>query len=277
VTVPTLEEMRDFIQLRDMNFPRRSRVKEKDLIEFLYYRKKAEEIMARYRGTEWVQLLKDVNLAGDTITLNKCLTLDGDGHDLTTTASAKAIYVNTSAAVTIKNLNIPQAQRGVSILPVQAFHVTVSNVTMLVSQRGITFDGGCTAESELNVVDCEFRLAGTGDGTPYKNDQHYRGISAWDSPGATFNITNSKIDGFAYDINVAGDHGSSTFNIAHSEFSGRAMLNVWNSGNTFNVTDCEINGYNWQTGPTESFGCIVANNGSTVSNNNIFNNTRNAL
>jgi hypothetical protein len=38
--------MRDFIQLRDMNFPRRSRVKEKDLIEFLYYRKKAEEIMA---------------------------------------------------------------------------------------------------------------------------------------------------------------------------------------------------------------------------------------
>lgn len=48
--MPTLEEMRDFIQLRDMNFPRRSRVKEKDLIEFLYYRKKAEEIMARYRG-----------------------------------------------------------------------------------------------------------------------------------------------------------------------------------------------------------------------------------
>ena len=61
--MPTLEEMRDFIQLRDMNFPRRSRVKEKDLIEFLYYRKKAEEIMARYRGSEWVQLLKDVQTA----------------------------------------------------------------------------------------------------------------------------------------------------------------------------------------------------------------------
>ena len=59
----TLEEMRDFIQLRDMNFPRRSRVKEKDLIEFLYYRKKAEEIMARYRGSEWVQLLKDMQTA----------------------------------------------------------------------------------------------------------------------------------------------------------------------------------------------------------------------
>jgi len=62
--VPTLEEMRDFIQLRDMNFPRRSRVKEKDLIEFLYYRKKAEEIMARYRGSEWVQLLKNMQTAG---------------------------------------------------------------------------------------------------------------------------------------------------------------------------------------------------------------------
>ena len=61
--MPTLEEMRDYIQLRDMDFPRRSRVKEKDLIEFLYYRKKAEEIMARYRGTEWVQLLKDMQTA----------------------------------------------------------------------------------------------------------------------------------------------------------------------------------------------------------------------
>ena len=59
----TLEEMRDYIQLRDMDFPRRSRVKEKDLIEFLYYRKKAEEIMARYRGSEWVQLLKDMQTA----------------------------------------------------------------------------------------------------------------------------------------------------------------------------------------------------------------------
>ena len=55
--------MRDYIQLRDMDFPRRSRVKEKDLIEFLYYRKKAEEIMARYRGSEWVQLLKDMQTA----------------------------------------------------------------------------------------------------------------------------------------------------------------------------------------------------------------------
>ena len=40
--MPTLEEMRDYIQLSDMDFPRRSRVKEKDLIELLYYRKKAE-------------------------------------------------------------------------------------------------------------------------------------------------------------------------------------------------------------------------------------------
>ena len=61
--MPTLEEMRDYIQFRDMDFPRRSRVKEKDLIEFLYYRKKAEEIMARYRGSEWVQLLKDMQTA----------------------------------------------------------------------------------------------------------------------------------------------------------------------------------------------------------------------
>ena len=61
--MPTLKEMRDYIQLRDMDFPRRSRVKEKDLIEFLYYRKKAEEIMARYRGSEWVQLLKDMQTA----------------------------------------------------------------------------------------------------------------------------------------------------------------------------------------------------------------------
>ena len=61
--MPTLEEMRDYIQLRDMNFPRRSRVKEKDLIEFLYYRKKAEEVMARHKGSEWAQLLKDMQTA----------------------------------------------------------------------------------------------------------------------------------------------------------------------------------------------------------------------
>ena len=61
--MPTLEEMRDYIQLRDMDFPRRSRVKEKDLIELLYFRKKAEEVMARYRGFEWAQLLKDVQSA----------------------------------------------------------------------------------------------------------------------------------------------------------------------------------------------------------------------
>ena len=61
--MPTLEEMRDYIQLRDTDFPRRSRVKEKDLIEFLYYREKTEEIMARYRGSEWVQLLKDMQTA----------------------------------------------------------------------------------------------------------------------------------------------------------------------------------------------------------------------
>ena len=61
--MPTLEEMRDYIQLRDMDFPRCSRVKEKNLIEFLYHRKKAEEVMARYRGSEWVQLLKDIQTA----------------------------------------------------------------------------------------------------------------------------------------------------------------------------------------------------------------------
>ena len=226
------------------------------------------DMISAAQAGDTVQLLADVNLAGGTINLNKCLTLDGDGHDLTTTASAKAIYVKTSDAVTIKNLTIPQASHGVSV-NASGFHVTVTNVDMVVFQRGINFEVGGAAGSELNVIDCELKLAGTGDDTPYKNNQDYRGISVGNSPGATFNITDCKIDGFAYDINVAGSTGSSTFNVVRTEGTGRAMLNVWTSSNTFNLTDCEINGYNTQTGPTEAFGCIVGNAGSQNNTYNI--------
>ena len=54
----TVEEMiREMPELAAIDKPR-SKIKKDDLIELLYYQRKADEVLRRYKGTWWTLLLK---------------------------------------------------------------------------------------------------------------------------------------------------------------------------------------------------------------------------
>ena len=86
----------------------------------------ADAIAAATDG-QTIKLIRDVN-ASEIITINKAITLDGNGKTLTSTAG-RAINVSGANGVTIKNLTIDASgERAINIIQ-NATNVTIDNVT----------------------------------------------------------------------------------------------------------------------------------------------------
>ena len=64
---PTIEQMEEYLG-PDVNIPTHwSRAKQKDVIELIYYQRKANEVMNRHKGSFWSQVLVDLyNMATES-------------------------------------------------------------------------------------------------------------------------------------------------------------------------------------------------------------------
>ncbi len=92
---------------------------------------------------EEIVLLRDIT-ASDIITINKAITLDGNGKKLTSTATgseARAINVSGAKGVTIKNLTIDaKGQRAINVIQ-NATNVTIDGVTATAANYTVNVAG----------------------------------------------------------------------------------------------------------------------------------------
>ena len=221
---------------------------------------------------ETVELTDDVTIS-QPLTINKQLTLDGNGHTLTMTGSGYAIVVSTDSEVTVQELNVEATAsggRGIQMGTANP-HFTLKDSTLNVNNRGIGFtDNGTTSGAVVTVDNSTIQNSQKPADKTYENWSHQgdtRGIAIWNNKGITIDIKNhSKILGFGYPINMAGDvvNGvrdmeNSTINITDSDVWGWCALNIWTIDTTFNITNSNLKGFVETDNPWNSFATIVLN------------------
>ena len=57
---PTLEQMEEYLGPKVNIPPHWSRAKQQDVLELIYYQRKADEVMNRHKGSFWSQVLVDL-------------------------------------------------------------------------------------------------------------------------------------------------------------------------------------------------------------------------
>lgn len=208
-----------------------------------------------------------------TITINKALTLEGNGNTLTMTGGTYAIKVDTNDAVTIKNLTINATAtngRGIQLTDTKPTF-TLLNSTLNVNNRGIGFsDDGTIAGAVVTIDNSTIQNSQKPAENTYENWSHQgdsRGIALWNNKGITVNIQNdSAILGFGYPINMSGDASGgvqdmqdSVINIEESNIWGWCALNIWTINTTFNITSSTLKGFVETDNSWNSFATIVLN------------------
>lgn len=212
-----------------------------------------------------ITLLDNIDLGNAYANINKAITINGDGHTITSSASA-AVEVSGTGDVTISNTKIEAtAGRGVQIgnLAHYSGKLTINEGSEItVAKRGINIldvDEGF----ELNVVNSIIQTNVEDPTTTYTTGEDSRGINFSNDPLAyNANITNTVIRGFSYDVNVYRGTENLTLTMVGGKSYGRDIINNWGKNNTFTLNGVEIHGLNNQTGPTEGFACVVDNEGS---------------
>ena len=221
---------------------------------------------------ETILLLADIDMGNQVVHIDKAVTINGDGHTITSTASA-AVEVSGTGDVTISNTKInATAGRGIQVgnLAHYSGNLTINEGTVItVGKRGINIldvDAGF----QLNVDGSIIQSNVADPTTTYTTGDDSRGINFSNDPlEFTANITNSEIRGFSYCTNIYSGTQNLTLNITGGKTYGRDIVNNWGKNNTFNLDGVEVHGLNNQTGPTEAFSCIVDNTGSANNNYNI--------
>ena len=192
------------------------------------------------KSGETIVLLADIDLGENAANINKAVTIEGDGHTISSTAT-QAIAISGSGNVTINNTVVSAKNRGINV-------------------------SGASTGFTLNVNNSTIQSQVDDPMTTYTIGDHARGINIANADGVTLNITNSTIQGFSYDINIPASGTNLTVNVTGGKTYGRDIVNNWGSNNTFNLNGVEVHGLNNQTGPTEAFSCIVEN--TNAQNNN---------
>lgn len=200
------------------------------------YRKLQAAVDAATEEDNVVTLLKDIDLASEYVNINKSVTINGEGHSITSTAT-QAIAISGAGNVTIDNTVITSQNRGINVLNVTSgFTLNVENSTI-----------------QTNVEDPT---------ATYTTGENSRGINIANADGVTVNISNSTIQGYSYNINIPTSGKNLTVNMTGGKTYGRAAVNNWGSNNTITLDGVEVHGLNNQTGPTEAFACVVDNKGA---------------
>jgi len=150
------------------------------------------EAISKAAPNDTVTLLKSVD-ASEIITIDKAITLDGGKNTLTSTAG-RAINVDTTGEVTIKDLTIvggTGCERGINIIN-QAGTVNLTNVDVSGVSHYATHIATSAGAAKLNIDACD--LTGYGAVTVY-------------GAGSTVTVTDSALTG----INSYADNGSNDF------------------------------------------------------------------
>ncbi|MEE1366361.1 MAG: right-handed parallel beta-helix repeat-containing protein [Muribaculaceae bacterium] len=219
-----------------------------------------EDAIAKAKEGETVTLLRDIT-SSDIITINKAITLDGNGKTLTSTA-ARAINVDTEGEVAISNLTIKAAERAINIInkpaTVELNHVTATannNAVMIATSAGaakVTIDGcDFTGLAVVNVAGAKSNVAIKNSkitNVDASDAENYGAITVWTSAEeAVVNVENTTItvaddskkayvfpataivtgvDGVGYIIATIGDAGFDTLADAVAAAQDRGTIKL---------------------------------------------------
>lgn len=210
-----------------------------------------------------VKLLKDINLNSEFVNIDKTVTINGDGHTITSDA-AQAILLKGSGDVTLSNTKVVASKgHGIQVGDDDAYSgklVLNENSILTVAKRGIRVFKEDTGFG-ITIDNSTIQSSKKDPKTTYTtgNDAIGLSLAATDGKGYDVNINNTIIQGFSYDINGTTSGSNLNVTMTGGATYGRAVLNVWGSNNNFTLNGVDVHGLNNQTGPTEAFSCIVEN------------------
>ena len=227
---------------------------------------------------ETVVLLKDITTE-QPVNITTAITLDGDGYEVTSNNVDPAFKVSGNGDVTINKLKVKATEGdAIEVINDYAGKLTLNNDTITTSRRGI--DVQSIADGFALTVNSSLIQSTVGDPTAeYVNsnndpDSPGRGINFGnDAVTATVNIDKSLIQGFAYGVNVSQYSGKLNVTLSDGTFYGRAIVNNWGDGSTFNIDNMTVNGLNNEPTPGseldyEKFATIVDNADTNPNDNN---------
>ena len=175
------------------------------------YKSLAEAINAA-ASEDTITLLADVT-ASDIIVIDKAITIDGNGHKLTSSAT-RAINVSGANGVTIKNLTINAAgERAINVIQ-GATNVTIENVTAIAANYTVNV-AGSAANAVININKsaltglCTVNVAGAGANVTVVNstincvDNNTTEGESYAALALNKDATNGKITATGCTINVA--------------------------------------------------------------------------
>ena len=235
------------------------------------YETLAEAITAATAG-QTITLLTDITLTS-TQTISKAITIDGGDYTVTKSGGV-AFELTGSNDVTFQNLNVNvtgnngRAIKAGNDNTAYSGKLTVDNCTLTAFERGIDIYEPGNGVS-VTAIGTTIKSTVADPTTEYTtNSAGTRGVALW-TFGTSYDVTltNCIIEGFSYDINVAGD-GPINVTMTGGKTYGRAAVNNWTSNSIFTLDEVEVHGLNNQTGSTEGFACIVDNE---ETNNNTYN------
>lgn len=240
------------------------------------YETLADAITDATDGANTITLLADINLGSDYANINKAVTIEGDGHTITSSA-AQAVMLSGNGAVTISNTKITATNgHGIQAGNDNAAYsgaLTLNEGSVLtVAKRGIRIykeDTGLAITVEGSTIQSNKQ----DPKTTYTTGDEAMGLSLGTTDGKGYDVTinNSIIQGFSYDISVVTSGSNLNVNMTGGETYGRAILNVWGDNNNFNLNGVTVHGLNNETGPQEAYSCIVENNlNGVVAENNTY-------
>lgn len=207
----------------------------------------------------------------EPVTINKAVTIDGNGYSVTAASGQNAFNV-TASGVTLNRLTITASGSGYGVNSTGS-SLTVSNCAINAAARGINFYPENNPGATLNVSGTIIRNSAVSN---YNTTANYsgdnRGISTADVLGGTVTISDSSILGFKYSINAMVSPESSAavslrdgqgtvFSVSGSTIKGWTALNIWSAATSFTFTDCTLVGINALSGVSNANSTIQANDG----------------
>ena len=223
------------------------------------YETLADAITAAQTG-DTVQLLKDVDVSS-VVLVGKSITIDGDGHKITTSTATRVIRVTTANIdVTFKDLEILSTcgtpgsdgdYRGISIdVPMSNLKVTLDNVKLTAPAYAFNVVGG----SNLTFVFKDSELKGWAAINSFASD-------------STFAITNSTLHGYN-DKSLSEWHNFAVISLDGN--SGAGCNNTVTIHDSQIVSESTTGNYEWWVYPhngSVNNAIIVSGNSSIVNAN----------
>ena len=229
------------------------------------YETLAEAVAAATAEDYTVILLADIDLGADALNIDKAITINGDGHTITSDAEA-AVLLTGSGGFTLSNTKVVASkghgiQAGKDDSAYSGALTIKENSVLTVAKRGIRVYEENTGFA-INIANSTIQSNKQDPTTTYTtgNDAMAISLGTSDNKGYMVNVTNSVLQGFSYILNSVTSGSNLTVNMTGGKAYGRAVINVWGTNNTFTLDGVEVHGLNNQTGKTEGFACIVENN-----------------